>query len=1204
MRAATILAFTAMTLGLLGFVSAAPASAVDGVIDESFDSASSWSVATGTGSLSAATGSTPGSEAMKIDYSVGPNLEVGYAAGRAAASLGANPLSGLKIDYKGDGTYNTLYLRLIDATGERFYYRVGNLNIVGWTTATVDLRTAPLIAPSDNGVLDGPVSLFRLVVARNGTQPPTGSVTVDNLRGVTDGWTRPVAAAPTFVPDGSNELEFSFTAGTAGDFSLLLTDSAGRSRRISETALAPGAQVVSWDGRSDSSDFLSGIISSVFSYDTSADRTITPPKVNSGQPHVVSLSAAEADEVRVHDFEDSPSNWTPALGSITPSASTDWVEGSHALLLKYDLASSTTAEIGRTRTPSELPSLAFESMKLSYRGDGTQNTLYVRLKDASGEDFLYRVGLLQSTAWTTAIVNLQNPEVTQFGDADGILTAPVTVYRIMIALNPGHPKTGSVAVDDLRLTHAPWGGLEATSTINRESGGSSEVSFTSEANGDYALSLSDSDGRNVKLTGVTHPGSISVRWTGKSSEGVYLQGVVSAVLRVDSVADGSVDASAASLKLPYLMAIPARARVLASPSSVGVNSFMTTASSTQSADADAELMERAHVAYTREEFNWALLERRQGYFDWVKTDRAVAVAEARNIEVVGKLFYTASWATSAPAGTPQSEARYYPPADMSDFAAFAKATVERYSPTVKSWEIWNEPNLLYYWRSGVNPTEYAAMLQATYTAIKEADPSARVMIGGTVGFDESFMKGIVDAGALESFDDLAIHTYVDGAPEGGYLDTWLGGARSWIDRTKPSANLWVTEAGWSTCSCSGAVTEAVQADYLSRLYLKAAQYGVRGLLWFSLREVGESTGRDDNYGLVTTSGALKPGYEALRQTGSALDAMAYGGLLAPTSGTSSLVDDLAVLSGTSTYGYASATGTVTSSSTRLGGTGSLQVKYALPKPTSFFEIKMSKGVSGTPRAISVWAYGDKTNNSISMKLRDTNGETFQVKVGHLFEQDWNRYTFYLDSGNPGLITSGGDGVVDYPITLTSLIIARSPGSIGGGQILLDDLTAHDGEITRGAMFIGRNFNLQAVYSIPSTQVTIPVARNPSYSQVGESYTLLSPAGDRSAILTAGARVRFAVSTANASHDPQTSRATANWVGGDRERSNVQIIDASGTVVRTLAVNQAFVSGRQSMSWDLKKADGTTAPRGSYAFVITLTGPDKRTTWVGRSFLIP
>ncbi len=103
------------------------------------------------------------------------------------------------------------------------------------------------------------------------------------------------------------------------------------------------------------------------------------------------------------------------------------------------------------------------------------------------------------------------------------------------------------------------------------------------------------------------------------------------------------------------------------------------------------------MRWTREEFDWNLIEPRQGWFEWAKFDQAVGILQAHNISVVGKLVYSAAWASSAPAGTAASVVGYYPPTNPANFAAYAKAVVHRYKGTVHVWEIWNEenhPNLL------------------------------------------------------------------------------------------------------------------------------------------------------------------------------------------------------------------------------------------------------------------------------------------------------------------------------------------------------------------------------------------------------------------------------------------------------------------------------------------------------------------------------
>ena len=52
---------------------------------------------------------------------------------------------------------------------------------------------------------------------------------------------------------------------------------------------------------------------------------------------------------------------------------------------------------------------------------------------------------------------------------------------------------------------------------------------------------------------------------------------------------------------------------------------------------------------------------------------------------------------------------------------------------IRSWQIWNEPNLPKYFAPHPSPREYARLLQISHDAIKSRDPWARIVLAGMPG---------------------------------------------------------------------------------------------------------------------------------------------------------------------------------------------------------------------------------------------------------------------------------------------------------------------------------------------------------------------------------------------------------------------------------------------------------------------------------------
>src|SRR5215208_3512320 len=214
----------------------------------------------------------------------------------------------------------------------------------------------------------------------------------------------------------------------------------------------------------------------------------------------------------------------------------------------------------------------------------------------------------------------------------------------------------------------------------------------------------------------------------------------------------------------------------------------------------------------RQSFYWSLIEPQPGRYDFSLYDGYMTAAANANLSVLPILYDPPAVRSSRPASGARRGT--YPPANYSDFALFAAALVRRYGPAgdfwrqhpelpqlpVRSWQVWNEPNIRVYWPSGPNPAQYAAMLRSVGEGIKAVDPGARVV---TAGLNESelgiklvpFLRGMYRAGGKGSFDVLALHPY---APGSDLVMAQVGRAVRELRRNGDPARTIVTELGWAT----------------------------------------------------------------------------------------------------------------------------------------------------------------------------------------------------------------------------------------------------------------------------------------------------------------------------------------------------------------------------------------------------------------------
>lgn len=123
---------------------------------------------------------------------------------------------------------------------------------------------------------------------------------------------------------------------------------------------------------------------------------------------------------------------------------------------------------------------------------------------------------------------------------------------------------------------------------------------------------------------------------------------------------------------------------------------------------------------------WNQFEPEPGKYDWSATDAFVDQLQSPD-EALIAVFSSSTWATErSSAMIPASPAK-----DLDDYYRFIYDLVSRYKGRVRYWQNDCEPNNPVYW-SGTKE-QFVEQLQVFYKAVKDADPSAIVLVGGYDG---------------------------------------------------------------------------------------------------------------------------------------------------------------------------------------------------------------------------------------------------------------------------------------------------------------------------------------------------------------------------------------------------------------------------------------------------------------------------------------
>jgi hypothetical protein len=291
---------------------------------------------------------------------------------------------------------------------------------------------------------------------------------------------------------------------------------------------------------------------------------------------------------------------------------------------------------------------------------------------------------------------------------------------------------------------------------------------------------------------------------------------------------------------------------------------------------------------------WFFIENNPGNFDWSEQDETVVQDAAHGLEIDAillgtPLFYTTSINKEGDIGRPERKGNFELEApqaaapiglhdpvfsDGSDipgpgksinpnnvWARFTYEAVNRYRPGgilaqtnnwpagtgITHWEIWNEPDLSWFWDSSTG--DYARLLKVGYMAVRQADPTAKVILGGLANFQKpTFYDDVL---AIYQSDPLAqpYNYFHDILATHSYFNSW----ESWKHVYRASGSMaalgieksiWLNESGvpawndypgpvWDPLSPWRA-TMSEQSDYIVQSTFYATFAGADAIFHFQL----------------------------------------------------------------------------------------------------------------------------------------------------------------------------------------------------------------------------------------------------------------------------------------------------------------------------------------------------------------------------------
>lgn len=296
---------------------------------------------------------------------------------------------------------------------------------------------------------------------------------------------------------------------------------------------------------------------------------------------------------------------------------------------------------------------------------------------------------------------------------------------------------------------------------------------------------------------------------------------------------------------------------------------------------------RLGIQVIRQTFDWSLIERSAGNYDFSVYDAYMAAAARHRMRIVPVLFRPPSFRARAP----HTDRATYPPKNFADMGTFGGQVARRYGPKgsfwrqnkrlpkvpIVSYQVWNEPNLPIYWPLQSSPRDYAALLRATSQGIKRVHSGANVM---TAGMPESkmdgaipllnYVRGLYAGGAKASMDTVAINTYAESPKQ---LISLLRSVRKTMNRNGDrGAKIWVSEFGWADSGPASRFTVGARAQArniagsIAAMRKNRKKLGLTGFIYWNWRDAPPYRADFDFWGLhaglLRQDDSRKPAYAA------------------------------------------------------------------------------------------------------------------------------------------------------------------------------------------------------------------------------------------------------------------------------------------------------------------------------------------------------
>jgi Glycosyl hydrolase catalytic core len=322
---------------------------------------------------------------------------------------------------------------------------------------------------------------------------------------------------------------------------------------------------------------------------------------------------------------------------------------------------------------------------------------------------------------------------------------------------------------------------------------------------------------------------------------------------------------------------------------------------TEGGSADAKDYQQMHAIKVRTfrlSIFWRITEPAPGAFNWSRTDAKVAALARNRITPAPLIWGSPQWATgSGNPGVPPLKGNA-----LRAWKSFLKAAVKRYKKggefwrdhpdlpkkPVKTWQIWNEPNLAKYFGNKRNPKKpvphtakaYGKFVKASDKAIHKADKHSQVILAGLSNnakkkklAPDRFIKTLLKIKGIEKhFKAAALHPYAPSTKK--YSQRISEFRRALKKGGAKKKKIWLTEVGWGSKNNRQGLNKGLsgQAKILKKSFKLTLnhrkKWKIDRLYWFEWRDPPRGAPKGCSFcssaGLLRANRSKKPSYRKFK----------------------------------------------------------------------------------------------------------------------------------------------------------------------------------------------------------------------------------------------------------------------------------------------------------------------------------------------------